>query len=53
VEQVFERLNLFAEREADFGNCDPPKQKLGEWVGHRVRMVQWRLLKGTRGRYMN
>lgn len=54
IEQVFEKLNPLLRGWLNyFGNCDTPSRlrKLGEWVRHRVRMVQWRLWKRSSRRY--
>jgi len=54
IEQVFEKLNPLLRGWLNyFGNCDTPSKlrKLGEWVRHRVRMVQWRLWKRSQKRY--
>jgi RNA-directed DNA polymerase len=54
IEQVFEKLNPLLRGWLNyFGNCDTPSRlrKLGEWVRHRVRMIQWRLWKRSKKRY--
>jgi len=54
IEQVFEKLNPLLRGWLNyFGSCDTPSilKRLGEWVRHRVRMVQWRLWKRSRKRY--
>jgi RNA-directed DNA polymerase len=54
IEQVFEKLNPLLRGWLNyFGNCDTPSRlrKLGEWVRHRVRMIQWRLWKRSIKRY--
>lgn len=54
IEQVFEKLNPLLRGWLNyFGNCDTPSRlrKLGEWVRHRVRMIQWRLWKRSQKRY--
>ena len=54
IVQVFERLNPLLRGWLNyFGNCDTPSRlrKLGEWVRHRVRMIQWRLWKRSSRRY--
>jgi RNA-directed DNA polymerase len=54
IEQVFEKLNPLLRGWLNyFGCCDTPSilKRLGEWVRHRVRMVQWRLWKRSRRRY--
>jgi RNA-directed DNA polymerase len=54
IEQVFEKLNPLLRGWLNyFGNCDTPStlKRLGEWVRHRVRTVQWRLWKRSRKRY--
>lgn len=54
IEQVFEKLNpLLSGWLNYFGSCDTPSKlrKLGEWVRHRVRMIQWRLWKRSSRRY--
>jgi RNA-directed DNA polymerase len=54
IEQVFEKLSPLLRGWLNyFGCCDTPSilKRLGEWVRHRVRMVQWRLWKRSRKRY--
>lgn len=54
IVQVFEKLNPLLRGWLNyFGNCDTPSRlrKLGEWVRHRVRMIQWRLWKRSSRRY--
>lgn len=54
IEQVFEKLNPLLRGWLNyFGNCDTPSilKRLGEWVRHRVRMIQWRLWKRSSRRY--
>ena len=54
IVQVFVRLNPLLRGWLNyFGNCDTPSRlrKLGEWVRHRVRMIQWRLWKRSSRRY--
>lgn len=54
IEQVFEKLNPLLRGWLNyFGNCDTPSilKRLGEWVRHRVRMIQWRLWKRGSRRY--
>jgi RNA-directed DNA polymerase len=54
IVQVFEKLNPLLRGWLNyFGNCDTPSilKRLGEWVRHRVRMIQWRLWKRSRKRY--
>ena len=54
IEQVFEKLNPLLRGWLNyFRHCDTPSilKRLGEWVRHRVRMIQWRLWKRSRKRY--
>jgi len=54
IEQVFEKLNPLLRGWLNyFGCCDTPSilKRLGEWVRHRIRMVQWRLWKHSSRRY--
>jgi len=54
IEQVFEKLNPLLRGWLNyFGHCDTPSilKRLGEWVRHRVRMIQWRLWKRSGRRY--
>jgi RNA-directed DNA polymerase len=54
IEQVFEKLNPLLRGWLNyFGSCDTPSilKRLGKWVRHRVRMVQWRLWKLSSRRY--
>jgi RNA-directed DNA polymerase len=54
IEQVFEKLNPLLRGWLNyFGCCNTPSilKRLGKWVRHRVRMVQWRLWKRSSRRY--
>jgi len=54
IEQVFEKLNPLLRGWLNyFGCCDTPSilKRLGKWVRHRIRMVQWRLWKRSSRRY--
>ncbi len=54
IAQVFEKLNPLLRGWLNyFKHCDTPSiiQKIGEWIRHRVRAVQWRLWKLSSKRY--
>jgi RNA-directed DNA polymerase len=54
IDKLFEKLNLLLRGWLNnFGSCGTPSilNRLGEWVRHRERIVQWRLWKRSRRRY--